>query len=140
MTKDEVKQQLRQYRKIRDECASLRRRIEGKRADMQYLKAVLNNGSVRSSDISDSVERAIELMDGLIRQYASILYRREEAEIQTLALIEQVDEPDGRSILFLRYIEGKRFEDIADELHISVRNMWRLYSDAIEKLALNGSK
>lgn len=141
MTKDDVKQQLRRYRKIRAECAMLRRRMEDKQADMRYLQAVVSDGmTCRSSGISDSVERAVELMDGLMRRYAAMIAQREQAEIDTLAWIELADDPDGRSILFLRYIEGKKFEEIADELHISMRNMWRYYGNAIEKLALNGSK
>ena len=134
MTPEQVKQQLGQYRKIRDECERLRRRIEEKKKDMLHLQAVVADGMTRSSNVSDSVERAIEQIDALIGYYAQRVVLRESAEREVLKMIESAGEPDGRSILFLRYVEGKRFEDIADELHISIATMWRYYNEAIVKI------
>lgn len=140
MTSGEIKKQLRQYRMICNECEHLQKRIEAKRADMNYLKAVVSNGTIRSSGVSDTVERAIELMDGLINRYALKTVACEEAEARVLDMIELVSEGLGRSILFLHYIEGKRFADIPDMLHIADKTMWRRYNEAIEKLTVNDSK
>ena len=136
MTPEQVKQQLGQYRKIRDECERLRRRMEEKKKDMMHLQAVVADGMTRSSNVSDSVERAIEQIDALIGYYAQRVVLRESAEREVLKMIESVDEPDGRSILFLRYVEGKRFEEIELELHISEKTRKRRYNKAIEKLTL----
>lgn len=133
MTPEQVKQQLGRYRKIRDECERLRRRMEEKKKDMLHLQAVVADGMTRSSNVSDSVERAIEQIDALIGYYAQRVVLRESAEREVLKMIESVDEPDGRSILFLRYVEGKRFEDIADELHIANGTMWKYYKVALKK-------
>ena len=138
MTPEQVKQQLGQYRKIRDECERLRRRMEEKKKDMMHLQAVVADGMTRSSNVSDSVERAIEQIDALIGYYAQRVVLRESAEREVLKMIESVDEPDGRSILFLRYVEGRRFEEIESELNISENTRKRRYKEAIEKLALFG--
>ena len=136
MTPEQVKQQLGQYRKIRDECERLRRRMEEKKKDMMHLQAVVADGMTRSSNVSDSVERAIEQIDALMGYYAKRVVLRETAEREVLKMIESAGEPDGRSILFLRYIEGKRFEEIELELHISEKTRKRRYNQAIEKLTL----
>lgn len=133
MTPEEVKKQLGQYRKIRDECERLRGRIENKRKDMLYLQAVIADGTVRGGSVSNSVERAIEQTDVLIGYYAKRVAVREASELQALRMIESVDEPDGRSILFLHYIEGRRFEEIPDELHIANGTMWKYYKAALKK-------
>ena len=65
MTKDEIKQQFKRCATLHEECGTIRRRIEDKREDMHYLRAVVTSGTYsRSSNISDKVEHVIELMDG----------------------------------------------------------------------------
>ncbi len=134
MTTDEVKERLRAYRRIRNECEGLKNRIERKRSDMHYLQAVVSDSTSRGRGVSDSVERAVEKIDGLIRYYAERVAECEEAEQTVLEIIGCVDDPDGRSILFLRYIEGERFEDIADALHISNGTMWSRYNTALKNI------
>lgn len=139
-SKRKVKKQLRSYNRIRADCDMLRRRIAIKRKDKEQLKAVAIDGMPHSSESSNSLERAEELIDELMKEYIRMLEEREERELHVLKLIEAAPDEDGHSILFLRYIEGRRFEDIPEILHISDRTMWRTYNDAIEKLAVNCSK
>lgn len=140
MTAKEVKKQLRSYNRIRADSDMLRRRIEYKKRSKEQLKAVASDGMPHSPTSANQIERATEEIDELIKRYIDMLVLSEEQELSVLKLIESAPNEDGRSILFLRYIEGKRFEDIPEILHISDRTMWNYYNDSIDKIAVNCSK
>ena len=136
MTKDEVKQQLKQYTQLCHECEGIRHKIEEKREDMHYLQAVVTGGRyARGSDISDKVERVIELMDGLIHHYADRLLQREQQEKRVLDMLACVENPRHRDVLFCLYIERIPFEEIPDRLFISERSIWYYANAAIEQIA-----
>ena len=103
---------------------------------MHYLQAVVTGGScARSSDISDKVERVIELMDGLIHHYADMITEREQQEQRVLDMLACVEAPKHRSVLFCLYIEGVPFEEIPDRLFISERSVWNYADKAIAQIA-----
>ena len=129
-----VKKQLRSYNRIRADCDMLKRRIAIKRKDKEQLKAVAIDGMPHSSESSNSLEHAEELIDELMKEYIRMFEEREEQELHVLKLIEAASDEDGRSILFLRYIEGKRFEDIPEILHMSIGSMWNHYNYVIDKI------
>lgn len=134
MTAKEVKKQLRSYNRIRADSDMLRRRIEYKKRSKEQLKAVASDGMPHSPTSANQIERATEEIDELIKRYIDMLVLSEEQELSVLKLIESAPNEDGRSILFLRYIEGRRFEDIPDILHISIGSMWNYYNDTIDKI------
>ena len=128
MTKDEIKQQFKRCATLHEECGTIRRRIEDKREDMHYLRAVVTSGTYsRSSNISDKVEHVIELMDGLIHHYAEMLAEREQAEQRVLDMLRYVQKPE--------YIEKMPPEEISQRLHISERSVWNYVNAAMEQIA-----
>lgn len=136
MTKDEVKQQFKHYAALCRECEAFRRKIEDKREDMHYLQAVVTSGScARGHDISDKVERVIELMDGLIHHYTDMIMEREQQEQRVMDMLACVDTPEHRNVLFCLYIEKVPFEEIPDRLFISERSIWNYANKAIEQIA-----
>ena len=135
MTNAEVKQQLGEYLIKCGECGRLRKRIDEKREDMEYLRSILTNSASRGSGwFNSAVERVIEQIDELIKYYVKMIAERETSELQVIKMIESIDNPDSRSILFMKYIEGKTYEDIESELNISEATRKRRYNEAIEKL------
>lgn len=138
MTKDELKALLKEYAALREDCVRLRRTVEEKRADMLFLRGVVTDGQfVHGSDVSDRVERAVELMDGLIRFYTDKIIEREARQQRLLTLLELTDNPIGHRILYAHYIEGVKFSDIPDMLCMSERSVWNYYSKALDDICRN---
>ncbi len=136
MTKDEVKQQFKHYTVLCRECEGIRRKIQDKREDMHYLQSVVTGGScARGSDISDKVERVIELMDGLIHHYTDMIMEREQQEQLVMDMLACVDTPEYRNVLFCLYIEKVPLKEIPDRLFISERSIWNYANAAIEQIA-----
>jgi DNA-directed RNA polymerase specialized sigma subunit len=129
-----VKEYLRQYEKA-EQIA--------RRAKIEYDQEVLRIGSIKSpmntdgtphgTNISRSVEeQAIRLTD--------LAYRYKAAEIEALKKRQQVFDviwnvPDLKGdILYERYINLKKWEDVADAVHCSLRHVHRLHGDVLKEL------
>ena len=138
MTTYEVKERLREYRRACRRCGELEQRIARKRSDMRALRAVRTDSQPGGSE--NSLEAAIEKIDGLERRLVSEQSGRDAALADVRALIGKVTDEEGRAILSLRYIDGVRFEDIPERLFISERSMWRRYYNAISSIADNTEK
>ena len=135
MTTYEVKERLREYRRACRRCGELEQRIARKRSDMRALRAVRTDSQPGGS--GNSLEAAIEKIDGLERRLVSEQTGRDAALADVRVLIGKVTDEEGRAILSLRCIDGVRFEDIPERLFISERSMWRRYNAAIFSIADN---
>lgn len=133
--RNSVKERLEAYLKRKDECARLSRRIRDKREDMRYLKAVVSDGTARhGSEITDNVERAVELMDGLVNYYTALVVQREIAERRVLELLRHVPGNDAHKVMYLHYIEGLRFDEIPREMNLSVRTVFARHKQGLDAI------
>lgn len=138
MTIFEVKERLREYRRACRRCGELEKQIARRRSDMRVLRAVRTDSLPGGK--GNSMEAAIEKIDGMERRLRSEQSERDAALSDVSALIGEADSDDGKAILSLRYIDGVRFEDIPERLFISERSMWRRYNEAIKKIVANTEK
>lgn len=138
MTVFEIKERLRAYRRVCRRCEELEKQIARRRADMRTLRAVRTDSLPGGK--GNSMEAAIEKIDGLERRLMDEQAGRDAALSDVSALIGEADSDDGKAILSLRYIDGVRFEDIPERLFISERSMWRRYNEAIKKIVANTEK
>lgn len=138
MTIFEVKERLRAYRRACRRCEELEKQIARRRADMRTLRAVRTDSLPGGK--GNSMEAAIEKIDGMERRLRSEQSERDAALADVRALIGKVTDEEGMAILSLRYIDGVRFEDIPERLFISERSMWRRYNAVIFSIADNTEK
>jgi hypothetical protein len=54
--------------------------------------------------------------------------------------IAAVEDREQRMLLELRYLDGETFEEIAEEMHVSVRHTTRLHGYALEKISVEEEK
>lgn len=97
----------------------------------EKMTAVLSDVPSRTNKTSDKVGDNAILMAELSKEYER---RWREAEIECdniLNKINLVEEP-YRTILYLRYIRGKRLEYIADELNYSYSQVKRFHGHALQ--------
>ena len=135
MDKQEMMQTLKRYRGLHLECQRYRKRIADKRNTIYDVKAVVTSGAnVRSGAIADRVERVIEKLNLLIDLYTRKMEEADEAERQITELIDRVSDNVERVVLFMHYIEGKSFLEIADVLYLSERTVWYRHGCAINSL------
>lgn len=132
MTADEVKGRLRAYRRACKECCKLNRKIRDKRDSMTQPRAVRTDALPGGK--GNTLEAAIEKIDALERRLDAAQSEKDKSLSDVRALIALVENPDGRYILILRYINGVSFDDIPEQMYISDRSMWRRYNRAIDEI------
>lgn len=135
MTRKEIIQMLRSYRRVRRESELLRNRILKKRDEMYSIRAMVTNSSnVRSGSISDIVEQIIEQIDSLIHHYTKRLSDIQTAEQRVVRLIESVNDTERRSVLFMHYIEGRTYLEIGEKMTYSERSICSRHNEAVSEL------
>ena len=70
------------------------------------------------NEINDEIDRLIDLKADISRR------------------IQEVDDNDCRLLLELRYLSFKRWKDIAEQMHCSLRNVHKIHEKALEKICL----
>ena len=135
MTREEMSRKFRQYRGLRLECERLRERLKEKRQEIYSVRvAVSDCAGIRSGDISDKVERAVELIDSLTHFYAEKIARMEGEEREIAEWISRISDSENRSILFMHYIECRTLEEIGEKLFLSERTVWNRRNAALDEL------
>ena len=122
-----TKEMLMQCSTKRKELQQISRRIEVLRADARSTKAVCYDGEPKSKgEPIAAVQRYIEQLETL-----SALYEEKKADLmQDIIAVERAISalpPELRMLMRYRYIDGMRWEEIADIMHISIGTFhnWR---------------
>ena len=96
--------------------------------------AACSNEKVQSSTKNAS--------DGKFAAYTEYSAMIDKKEFDLLAyksrmhnLINQLDNPTYRELLSLRYINCKTWEQIAEDMHYMIRNVYVLHGNALEQLS-----
>lgn len=81
----------------------------------------------------DIIIKIIEL-ENVIRDEMKRLVDLKSEIVHTVSRIE---EPEQRYVLEKRYLEFKKWEDIAGEMHRSLRSIYRLHGEALKNVRVN---
>lgn len=128
------KEELMQYKNLKIEINKLEERIEA----LEEQKT-----SIKSPTITDMPNggKGLELLDlmVMIEETQTRLTEKRKELLKMLNKIEDVietlDNSLDRNILRARYIECKKWEQICVELHYSWRQIHKLHSDVLKKIA-----
>ena len=135
MERQEIIRILKQYRSLHVECERIRRRIIEKRDGMYDVQSVVMGGAnVRSGDIADKVEQAVESMNCLVEHYTSRIIEASDAESRIAEMIDSISDSEERAVLFMHYIEGKTFAEISEKIFLSERTVWYRHNSAVNRL------
>lgn len=125
---------LRQYISIVKEIEQLETERETVFARLQG--AVEYDGMPRSRDVSDPVGDAAAKLGEL----KTLLDRKlDELADMRLAIEDAITElpSEERRLMRLRYIEGRRWEQIALETNYSIQRVWQLHGSILKKIRDN---
>lgn len=104
---------------------------------LDYAKDKITGGS--PIDVSDKIARLDELIRDTNREWDELIEMREQAK----SFISKLESATQQEVLTKRYIQNKRWEQIAVEMNITWRHTFRIHRAALEgvsqKMALNVS-
>ena len=135
MTYDEKLAYLRRYRDAQRTMRRLLEELAQLRAEAASVSAALSgmpSGGGNGQAIPRAVERIADAESRLASAYGTALAERSRVK----DVIDQVADPLRRDILTRRYILGQRWERIAADNDLVMRQVFRLHHRAVESLDL----
>ena len=100
------------------------------RADILTLRASSLSEHVSGSKNSDTADKYIRLesyMEKVNAEWDKLIDMRNAAK----DLIGAMPDPMHRAVLYARYINGQRWEDIAMDMHYSWKGIFKLHDQAL---------
>lgn len=136
MTNQEKIEYLKQYKYLNQHIEALLEEKERWKSKAEKVTSTIT-GMPHGSDGENPRELAIcrmidceNVATGMIDDFVDLGNNIKEA-------IENVDDIVLRLVLIHRYIEGKKFEEIAYSMNISWRHIHRLHRKALDKIEVN---
>lgn len=127
-----IKHQLKQIRLIDLEVKSKMEELD--RLNNSFLKSPsLKEINVQESKVSlkdDAYVKIINLNDYINDQVDKLI----DLKYQLIQAIEQLDNSRERTIIWMKYISSKGWDEIAEELKISKTTLFILHDEAIKKI------
>ena len=135
MTYEEKKEWLRRYRKAAKLEKIKLEEVERYRTEAAHITQVLSpvpGGAGDGQALPRSVER---IMDALQEANAQVLEcQNVRKDIETV--LAQTEDALDYEILYLRYIDGKKWEPIASKVGIDVSRVYRRHKCAVKALRI----
>lgn len=127
-----VKQYLSRYRNLQIKCRTLESTIESLRERAESITINLDPNKVQSSSkIHDPIAEAAASIADTERLLAEARAESELVMNRITKVIMSMDDDRLQTLLVLRYINGESWEDIAEEMSYSVRQIYNLHGIAL---------
>jgi len=133
-----AKEYLSQPRRVDIKLKAMAEQLERLKSAAEYVGVQYSDMPRPARNIHRSEDAMVRVMD---------MEKRIDAEFIRLAeisaTIEQVRDPLLYTLLVKRYLTGDAWQDIADDMSVSISHLYRLHNDAldeIENLRANESK
>ena len=127
-----IKHQLKQIRLIDLEVKTKMEELD--RLNNSFLKSPsLKEINVQESKVSlkdDAYVKIINLSDYIDETVDKLV----DLKYQLIKAIEQLDDSKERTIIWMKYISSKNWDEIAEELKISKTTLFMLHDEAIKKI------
>lgn len=81
----------------------------------------------------DIIIKIIELEDRIRDEMRRLV----DLKSEIMTSISSVEDPEQRCVLEKRYLEFKKWEDIAEEMNRSLRSIYRLHGEALKNVRVN---
>ena len=132
MTKKEY---LRQVYKMDKRLHIIQRKVEILRSALEYHSPSLDScgGGSSADKMPDTISKIMEYEHHAEQLRAEYVNRYIEIE----KAIYEVEDENLREILERRYLIYQKWDQIAEEMHYTVRRVYQLHGDALRKISLN---
>ncbi len=129
-TNEQKKEYLRSYRAAVKREERILEDIQELRASKAFPAAISYDGMPKGSnqsDLSDYIETLDRMIESLKAERLEKIKRREKIE----KFIKDMQDDNEREVLRLRYIDGKKWEEICIEMGYSWKHIHRIHSNAL---------
>ena len=134
MKPKELKLILRNFTKIKNEVASMQRKLNQLREQVESVRSAASSGLPRSGKIIDVVADAVCRIEKAIEHYRDKMTVYIDQMMECEYLISLCSDQGGRTIFREHYINGIKFENIPILINVSPETMWRYYRKAIREI------
>lgn len=129
------KQYLNQYRTASRAIRLARLQVEKAEHEASGIRAILYSDMPKSHNVEHDLSDAMIRIEELAHEYNDVVKVNTRIIADVGATIQEVSDPIWREILWLRYIECMKWEDIAVEIHMTDRWMFTLHGRALRDVA-----
>ena len=129
-----AKQYLRQIRIIEGRIRRNTNRLRSLRASSDGMRAITYDGIKVQSSPEDSMSEKIGEIVDLENQTKAEIIKLEKKKSEITGKIHTIGYEEGESVLFMRWVEGMNFYDIAEQMHYSMRQVHNIHGRALQML------
>ena len=115
----------------RSQLDTIMLRMEELYTEAEGVKAIVYDKDRVQVSPENRFEAAMIRLETEAEKWARTRKRYEEEVRKRIDMIQRLDNNAYVRVLTLRYIDGKRWEEIAEELHYSFRHVTRLHGEAL---------
>ena len=120
------------YRRIESDYYS--ERLVRLQSAAEGLNAQLATGDVDIWNLPHSMQSLADTIMDLGARVSLSIVECEQHTVRAEKALDGLTEPQ-RMIMRLRFVRAMRWEQVADEMHLSVRQCHRIYDSAVKKLS-----
>lgn len=120
---------------------NLERRVETIKDQIEHYRSLVNDCSVTYSDspkstasnykLEDCTQKIMDLQEELCSAMADLV----DVTCEIGRAIQKLDNYDYQDLLVKRYVLGKPWEDIAEDMKYSEQHIHRLHGEALKKIS-----
>ena len=133
MTYEEKIQKARQYLICVRRENLLKARVQSMKDRAITLKNILAPVCGQSDKLQSSVENAVERLEQAQEALVQAAGETERCGIELDMAMAEL-KPDEFAVIQKRYVEGKTFAQIADDIHLTMRRVYQIHRNAVNNL------
>ncbi len=121
---------------------NLERRVETIKEQIEHYKTLVNDCSVTYSDspkstasnykLEECTQKIMDLQEELCSAMADLV----DVTCEIGKAIQKLDNYDYQDLLVNRYVLGKTWEKIAEDMNYGIRNVHRLHGEALREIKI----
>ena len=129
-----AKEYLTQYETLGAELSRITSEITALEAQIGSNN-VLGDGTPHGSGVSDKTGRLASELADIMTEYSDALARAWQKRAEIVATINEVADPVQSSLLYAKYIQLKRWHEVAEQIHMNeVYTRGRLHGAALRSV------
>jgi RNA polymerase sigma factor (sigma-70 family) len=129
-----TKQQLQEYRRAAAEIERLKERIGTVKNELYGMRSVLISDMPRGTPERDRLERLCDLKSDLITEYEEQVNEQNIHMLEIENAIRALTDERYRTVLSMRYLDGRSWGYIAEHMGYDLRWVYRLHGRALKKI------
>ncbi len=131
---EEKKDYLKSYKKTRNRLNSLELQHKQIKIDMLHVRASQGDGMPRAKGETTDLSRYIEQMANIEEQIDDKRSELMDKQAEITAAINSLDDDDECTVMTEKYLNGKTWEQVAEDNGFAWMTMHRIHGRALKKI------